>query len=105
MRPVATGTVQLERRRRALGRIAAAREIPAMNVRVEVICVGVDGTEERRDVMRIDRAQLVMETLGMNLKEGKALLERVQKLMIAHQVHEYLEQHRLCPACGKRRTS
>ena len=78
MRPVATGTVQLERRRRALGRIAGAREIPAMNVRVEVVCVGMDGTEERRDVMRIDRAQLVMETLGMNLEEGKALLERVQ---------------------------
>jgi hypothetical protein len=54
-----------------------------MNVRAEVVCVGVDGTEERRDVLTIDRAQLVMETLGMNLKEGKALLEGVQELMIA----------------------
>lgn len=76
-----------------------------MNLRVEIVCSGVDGTEERRDVMTIDRTQLVMETLGMNLKEGKALLEGVQELMIAHQVNEYLEHHRLRPTCGKRRTS
>lgn len=76
-----------------------------MNVRVEVVCISADGTEQRQDVMAIDRAQLVMETLGMNLKEGKALLEGVQELIITHQVNEYLEQHRPCPACGKRRTS
>ena len=56
-------------------------------------------------MLTIDRAQLVMEMLGMNLKEGKALLEGVHGLMIAHQVNEYLKQHRLCPVCGKRHTS
>jgi hypothetical protein len=73
-----------------------------MSVRVEVVCVSADGTEQRRDVMAIERAELVMETLGMSLKEGKALLEGVQDLMVAHQVNEYLEQHRKCPSCGKR---
>jgi hypothetical protein len=47
-----------------------------MKVRVEIVCSGADGTEQRLDVLTIDRAQLVMETLGMNLKEGKALLCR-----------------------------
>jgi hypothetical protein len=76
-----------------------------MNVRVEIVCSSADGTEERQEVMTIDRARLAMETLGMTLKEGKALLEGVQELTIEHQVNEYLEQHRLCPVCGKRRTS
>ena len=53
-----------------------------MNVRVEVVCTGFDGTEQRRHVMTIQRAELVMETLGMNLTEGKALLAGVQDLLL-----------------------
>ncbi len=53
MRAVATGTVQPERSQRALGCVAAARKISAMNFRVELVCVGADGTEQRRDVMAI----------------------------------------------------
>ena len=73
-----------------------------MSIRVEVVSIGADGIEKRRDVLAIDRAELAMETLGMSLKESKALLKGVQDLMVAHQVHEYLEQHRKCPRCGKR---
>jgi hypothetical protein len=76
-----------------------------MNVRVEVVCLRADGTEQRRETMAIERTELVMETLGMSLKEGKALLEGVQDVLIAHQVQEYLEQHRKCSNCGKRYTS
>lgn len=76
-----------------------------MNVRVEVVCISADGTEQRQGVMTIDRAELVMETLGMNLKEGKALLAGVQDLVIAHQANEYLEQRRLCPKCGQQHNS
>jgi hypothetical protein len=43
-----------------------------VNVRGELVCTGADGTEQRRDVMEIERAALAMETLGMNLNEGKA---------------------------------
>ena len=73
-----------------------------MSIRVEVVCIGADGIEQRRDVLAMERAELAMETLGMNLKESKALLKGVQDLMVAHQVNEYLEQHRQCPQCGKR---
>jgi hypothetical protein len=75
-----------------------------MKVRVELVCINTDGTEQRRDVMEIERAALAMETLGMNLNEGKAVLEGLQKLVVSQQVNEYLEQHRNCP-CGKQRTS
>ena len=74
-----------------------------MNVHVEVVCVTADGTEQRRDVLAVERAGLAMETLGMSLQEGKALLEGVQDWIVAQQVHENLEQQRVCPLCGQRR--
>lgn len=52
-------------------------KVAAVKVRVEIVCVSADGTERRQEVMAIERMELVMETLGLNLKEGKALLERV----------------------------
>ena len=49
-----------------------------MKFRVEVICVNDEGAEQRRDVMEMKRDELVMETLGLSLAEGKALLLGVQ---------------------------
>jgi len=45
-----------------------------MKVRVEVVCLNADGEEQRRQVLTIERRELAMETLGMNLSESKALL-------------------------------
>ena len=75
-----------------------------MNVRVEVVCITAEGTEQRRNVMAIERTELAMETLGMSLQEGKALLEGVQDWVVAHQVNENLEQQRGCPNSGQRHT-
>ena len=76
-----------------------------MNVRVEMVCITADGIEQRRNVMAIERTELAMETLGMSLQEGKALLEEVQNWVVARQVNENLEQRRVCPSCGQRHTS
>ena len=40
-------------------------------------------------------------TLGLNLREGKAILEGVQNCMVAEQVAEVLEQRRQCQRCGE----
>jgi hypothetical protein len=76
-----------------------------MSVRVEVICVNADGGEQRREVLSIEPRELAMETLGMNLKEGKALLAGVQDFVVAQQVHDDLERRRTCPHCRQRYTS
>jgi hypothetical protein len=47
-----------------------------MKVRVEVVCLNADGDEQRRQVLTIERRELAMETLGMNLTEGKAVGRR-----------------------------
>jgi hypothetical protein len=49
-----------------------------MKVRVEVISLNADGKEQRRQILTIERRELAMETLGVNLTEGKALLAGVQ---------------------------
>jgi hypothetical protein len=36
-----------------------------------------------------------METLGLSLSEGKALLAGVQDVVVAQQVYEHLEQRRV----------
>ena len=76
-----------------------------MSVRVEVVCVNADGSEHRREVLTVERRELAMETLGMNLSEGKALLTGVQDFVVAQQVHEHLERRRVCPHCRGRYTS
>src|SRR5947199_2384836 len=70
-----------------------------MSVRVEVVCVSPDGSEQRREVLTVEARELAIETLGLNLSEGKTLLAAVQ------QVYEYLEQRRACPHCQCHYTS
>ena len=76
-----------------------------MSIRVEVLCVNAAGSEPRREVLSIERSELAMETLGMTLEEGKALLAGVQDFVVAQQAQEHLERRRECPHCGARYTS
>src|SRR5271169_1611582 len=73
-----------------------------MKVRVEVVCLNAAGDERRRQVLTIERRELMMETLGMNLTEGKALLAGVQDFVVTQQAREELEQRRACPHCRRR---
>ena len=56
-------------------------------------------------VLTIEARELAMETLGLSLSEGKALLAGVQDVVVAQQVYEHLEQRRVCPHCHCRYTS
>jgi hypothetical protein len=73
-----------------------------MKFRVEVICLGEDGAEDRCEVIEVARHELAMETLGLNLAEAKAILGGVQELMTARQVAEDLDRRRKCPDCRQR---
>ena len=77
-----------------------------MSVRVEVVYVNPDGSEQQRQqVLTVEARELAMETLGLSLSEGKALLAGVQDRVVAQQVYEHLEQRRVCPHCHTRYTS
>lgn len=49
-----------------------------MTFRVEVVCLH-EGGEQRCSVAELDRAELVLETLGMSVAEGKAILHGIQE--------------------------
>ena len=70
-----------------------------------MICINAAGAAQRHQVWSIERAELAMETLGMSLDEGKALLAAVQDIVVAHQVQGDLERRRACPHCRARHTS
>jgi len=72
-----------------------------MTFRVEVVCLH-DGGEQRCNVMEMERAELALETLGMSVAEGKAILHGVQDFMATQQVVEDLKHRRVCSACGQR---
>jgi hypothetical protein len=72
-----------------------------MKFRVEVVCVDEEGEELRSDVLAMERHQLAMETLGLNLSESKAMLEGVQDFVVAQQAAEDLRRRRRCPSCGE----
>jgi hypothetical protein len=72
---------------------------------VEVVCPNAVGDERRRQVLTIERRELAMETLGMNLTESEALLAGVQDFVVAQQAREELEQRRTCPRCRRRYTT
>ena len=76
-----------------------------MKFRVGVVCINDAGQEHRSDVLEVERRQLAMETLGLNLSESKAMLESVQDFVVARQTAEDLEQRRHCPNCGERYTA
>ena len=73
-----------------------------MRFRVEVICVNDEGTEQRHGVMEMERRELAMESLGLSLAEGKAILRGVQDFVASQQTSEDLQRRRGCPNCGQR---
>ena len=75
-----------------------------MKFRVEVVCISDSGRERRSNALEMERRQLAMETLGLNLCESKAMLESLQDFVITQQAAEDLEQRRCCPNCGDRDT-
>ena len=66
-----------------------------------VVCLHAGG-EQRCSVVEMERAELALETLGMSVAEGKAMLHGVQDFMATQQVIEDLKRKRVCPNCGRR---
>jgi len=76
-----------------------------MKIRVQVCCVPEAGDETCHEVLALERTALAMETLGLTLEEGKALLHGIQECIVAEQVAEDLKWRRCCSDCGTRHAS
>jgi hypothetical protein len=72
-----------------------------MKFRIQVLRVADDGAERMKEVMEFERQELVMETLGMSLAEGKAVLKGVQEFVAEQQAAEFLQRERTCRNCDE----
>jgi len=54
-------------------------------------------------VAQIERSDLHVDTLGLHLTEANDLLQKVQEVVVAEQVHRYLDEQAACLACGRPR--
>ncbi len=71
-----------------------------MKVKVQVVTITDDGQEITREVACVEREELMPETLGLSLAEGKTLRQAIQEVVVEWQMHQYLRQQRPCPRCG-----
>jgi len=55
------------------------------------------------DVATIERGELSVDTLGMQLTEAKLLLQRVQEVLLDQQVRTCLAEQIACPECRRPR--
>jgi hypothetical protein len=62
-----------------------------------------DGPPVVHEVANVERGDLHIDTLGLQLAEAKDLLQKVQAVVIGEQVRACLTEHEDCPACGRAR--
>jgi hypothetical protein len=75
-----------------------------MRVRVQIVVEADDDSPPAvHEVAQLERDDLRVDTLGLHLTEAKDLLQRVQEVVVAEQVHRYLDEQAACPACGRSR--
>ena len=72
-----------------------------MTFRVEVVCLH-DGGEQRCSVVEMERAELALETLGMSIAEGKAILHGIQDFVAGQPVIPDRKRKRVCPNGSQR---
>jgi hypothetical protein len=77
-----------------------------MKIKVQII-IEHDELDEPvvNEIACLCRGDLLPETMGLTLAEGKELLATMQAAMVKHQAQEYVDQQRSCPDCGKRRSN
>jgi hypothetical protein len=76
-----------------------------MICKIQVVTIGEDGREERREITSIQRTDVKPETLGLTLAEGKMILRDLQQIVVESQVSSLLLPKRSCPECGEPRCS
>jgi hypothetical protein len=78
--------------------------VDMMKITVQIV-IEYDELDEPlvEEIACLCRGDLLPETMGLTLAEGKDLLANLQAVMVKHQAEEYVNQQGDCPDCGKRR--
>ncbi len=72
-----------------------------MKMKFQII-IEYDGNRVVEELGCLQRGDLLPESLGITLREGKELLANVQKSMVEYQIEEYIHHQSRCPSCHTR---
>ena len=67
-----------------------------MKVKVQVVTFTDDSAESIREVACVERDALTPASLGLSIADSKAILQGIQTVVVAWQMHEYLNSQRHC---------
>ena len=71
-----------------------------MNIKIQIVFQPDDNQESLvEDAACLQRGNLLPETLGLTLQEGKDLLAKIQKKMVTLQIQDCISQNSRCPYC------
>jgi hypothetical protein len=76
-----------------------------MTFQIRVVTIADNGQEQVHDITSLERTELKMETLGLTLAEGKAILSEIQRVVVEAQTAHCVAAHRQCSDCGQPRHS
>jgi hypothetical protein len=73
-----------------------------MKIKVQLI---IDSKDQStiEDIICFEKEELSAATLGLTLKEAKAINLEIQQKMITHQITKFISDQRFCPCCGATR--
>ena len=72
---------------------------------IQVVAIADNRQRHTHEIASLERTDLQPETLGLTLAESKALLRELQRVVVQHQVAEFVEAQCRCSACGQPRRS
>jgi hypothetical protein len=74
-----------------------------IKIRIQVIVEHDDGHETKlvEEVGCLQRGDLLPESLGMTLDEGKKLLANMQRCIVQQQIEAFIAKQRYCDNCGR----
>jgi len=72
-----------------------------MTFPIRVVAMADDGQEQVHGITSLQRTELKMETLGLTLAEGKAILSAIQRVVVEAQTAHCVAAHRQCSNCGQ----
>ena len=73
-----------------------------MRVKVQLIIETEDGISTD-EVVLIEKSYSELAGMGLTLEDSHTILSTIQERLITEQTHAYLDAHRDCPDCGRRR--
>ena len=76
-----------------------------MTFPIRVVAIADDGQEPVHGITSLQRTELQMETVGLTLAEGKAILSAIQRVVVEAPTAPCVAAHRQCSDCGQPRHS